>query len=167
MNIWHDTGVAQHLGGYSDAVEVQEPASWLLLSGTPGVAADGTVPERFAKEAENAWANVKRALDVAGFELADLVKVTQYLTSAEDVEAYTQVRAAALGDARPAFMLLVVPELIRPDVRVQIEALAAKPKLSHTHKDAQQLAREALGTSDLGYRDSDEQDAYEHHASGS
>ncbi len=56
----------------------------------------------------------------------DIVKVSQYLTRAEDIAPYVKVRSQALGDARPAFVLLVVPQLIWPDVLVEVEVIAAK-----------------------------------------
>ena len=65
-------------------------------------------------------------LERAGMSVADLVKVTQYLTRAEDIPAYAKVRTRFLGDARPASMLLVIPQLVRPDFRVEVEIVAAK-----------------------------------------
>ena len=46
--------------------------------------------------------------------VSDLVKVTHYLLTADDIPGYVKVRARFLGEARPASMLLVVPELVRP-----------------------------------------------------
>ncbi len=57
----------------------------------------------------------------------DLVKITQYLTRAEDIPAYVKVRARMLGDARPASMLMVVAALPRPQFLLEIEAVAARP----------------------------------------
>ena len=65
-------------------------------------------------------------LERAGMSVADLVKVTQYLTRAEDFPAYAKVRTRFLGDARPASMLLVIPQLVRPDFLVEVEIVAAK-----------------------------------------
>jgi enamine deaminase RidA (YjgF/YER057c/UK114 family) len=36
-----------------------------------------------------------------------------------------KVRSRFLGDARPASMLLVVNQLVRPDMLVEVEAIAA------------------------------------------
>ena len=55
---------------------------------------------------------------------ANLVKVTQNLTNLKDVLTYIKVRSEILGDVRPAFMLLVVTELIRPEVLVEVEVVA-------------------------------------------
>ena len=62
----------------------------------------------------------------AGMTVHDLVKVTHYLLRAEDIKPYVAVRSRFLGDARPASMLLVVPELVRPEFLLEVEAIAAK-----------------------------------------
>ena len=69
-------------------------------------------------------------LDQAGMTIADIVKVTQYFTRPEDIPAYAKVRARVLGDARPAFMLLVVSQLVRPEFLLEVEIIAAKAELA-------------------------------------
>ncbi len=125
-NIPHDIGVAARIGTYSDAVEVAPGARWLALSGTPGMAPDGSIPSSFEEQAELAWTNVCAALDKAGLDVHDLVKITQYLTSADDIEAHAAIRARYLGSARPASMLVVVPALVWPEMSVEVEAWAAR-----------------------------------------
>ena len=66
------------------------------------------------------------ALAKAGMTVHDLVKVTHYLLRPEDIPAYVQVRSRFLGDARPASMLLVVPQLVKPEYLLEVEAVAAK-----------------------------------------
>ena len=100
---------------------------WLVTAGTPGFAPDGTRPADFATQAANAWDNVKRILEDAGFSLADLVKVNTSVTGAADIAAYKDIRRHALGDLKPAFMLQVVPGLIRPEILIEVEAWAAQP----------------------------------------
>ena len=65
-------------------------------------------------------------LDAAGMSVHDLVKVTHYLLRAEDIKPYVAARAKYLGDARPASMLLVVSQLVRPEYLLEGEAVAAK-----------------------------------------
>ena len=125
MHIRHDIGVASQIGKYSDANEAREPARWFALSGTPGMRADGTLPESFAEQAEQAWVNVLRALASAEMDASHLVKITQYLLRAEDIRAYGAIRARHLGDARPASTLLVVPALVWPNMLIEIEVWAA------------------------------------------
>jgi 2-iminobutanoate/2-iminopropanoate deaminase len=65
-------------------------------------------------------------LDKAGMTVHDLVKVTHYLLNAADIPAYVAVRSRFLGEARPASMLLIVPQLVRPEFLLEVEAIAAK-----------------------------------------
>lgn len=125
MHTRHDIGVATHIGRYSDGIEVAEPARWFALSGTPGMLPDGTLPDSFEGQAEQAWTNVLRALTSAGMDASHLVKITQYLLRAEDVPAYGAIRARFLGDARPASTLLIVPALVWPNMLIEIEVWAA------------------------------------------
>lgn len=125
-NVLHDIGIAARIGTYSDAVEVAPGARWLALSGTPGMAPDGSIPSSFEEQAELAWTNVCAALDTAGLHVHDLVKITQYLTSADDIMAHAAIRARYLGSARPASMLVVVPALVWPEMSVEVEAWAAR-----------------------------------------
>jgi len=122
----HDIGVARQIAAYSDAIEVGPNLRWLLTSGTPGLATDGDLPKDISGQAELAWKHVISMLEQAGMTVADIVKVTQYLTRAEDIAAYGKVRTRFLGDVRPAAMLLVIPQLVRPDFLVEVEIVAAK-----------------------------------------
>jgi 2-iminobutanoate/2-iminopropanoate deaminase len=122
----HDIGVASQIGAYSDAIEVGPNLRWLLTAGTPGLSKDGDLPKDITGQAERAWEHVIDLLERAGMTVADVVKVTQYLTRAEDIPAYGKVRSRFLGDARPASMLLVIPQLVRPEFLFEIEIVAAK-----------------------------------------
>ena len=87
---------------------------------------DGTYPHGVTAQAEQAWKNVLAILAEAGMGVNDLVKVTHYLVHEKDIKDYVVVRARYLGEARPASMLLVVPGLVKPEILVEIEAVAAK-----------------------------------------
>lgn len=122
----HDIGVARQIAAYSDAIEVGPNLRWLLTSGTPGLATDGDLPKDISGQAELAWKHLISILERAGMTVADIVKVTQYLTRVEDIAAYGKVRTRFLGDVRPAAMLLVIPQLVRPEFLVEVEIVAAK-----------------------------------------
>lgn len=122
----HNIGVAHKIGTYSDAVEIAPSQRWLITSGTPGLPLDGTLPDDITGQAELAWTHTVAILERAGMTLADVVKVTHYLTRAEDIPAYVKVRSRFLGELRPASMLLIIPQLVRPEFLVEIEVTAAK-----------------------------------------
>jgi 2-iminobutanoate/2-iminopropanoate deaminase len=121
-----DVGIARQIGSYSDAVKTSGQLRWLVTSGTPGLALDGKLPDDVAGQADLAWAHIKRMLSDAQMDVGDIVKVTQYLTRAEDIPAYAAVRLRHLGSVRPASMLLVIDALVRPEFLVEVEVIAAK-----------------------------------------
>jgi 2-iminobutanoate/2-iminopropanoate deaminase len=122
----HDIGVASQIGSYSDAIEAKPNLRWLVTSGTPGLAVGGDLPKDITGQAELAWQHVIGLLERAEMTVADIVKVTQYLTRADDIAAYAKVRSRFLGQVRPASMLLVIPQLVWPEILVEVEIMAAK-----------------------------------------
>src|SRR5712691_173594 len=82
-------------------------------------------PKTSTGQAELAWTHIVTMLERADMTVKDLVKVTHYLLRASDIPAYVKVRSRFLGDARPASMLLVIPQLVRLDFLLEIEAYAA------------------------------------------
>ena len=121
----HDVGAARHIGRYSDAIETPAGLRWLHTSGTPGVADDGTIPAGIEAQTRLAWKHIVAMLADARMTIADLVKVTTSLTNGRDVPAYVKIRGEFLGDVRPAFMLQIVTGLIKPEVLVEVEIIAA------------------------------------------
>lgn len=122
----HTIGVADRIGTYSDAVETRPNQRWLFTSGTPGMAADGSLPADITAQAELAWGHVLKMLAAADMSVTDLVKITQYLVRPNDIPAYAKVRTRMLGEARPASMLMVVAALPRRDFLLEIEAIASR-----------------------------------------
>jgi 2-iminobutanoate/2-iminopropanoate deaminase len=122
----HNVGAAKHIGKYSDAIETEPGLRWLFTSGTPGVADDGKIPSGIEAQSRLAWEYILAALERAKMTTDDLVKVTTSLTNAEDVPGYVKVRGEFLGDVRPAFMLQIVTQLIKPEVLVEVEIIAAR-----------------------------------------
>lgn len=121
-----DAGVAKQIGAYSDAVLVQPGLRWLYTSGTPGLTESGELPPDITGQAEIAWQHIIRMLEQANMGVIDIVKATHYLIRAEDIPAYAKVRSRFLDDHRPASMLSVIPQLVRPEFLVEIEVVAAK-----------------------------------------
>ena len=121
----HNVGAAEKIGRYSDAIEAAPGLRWLHTSGTPGVLDDGTFPAGIEAQTRLAWKYILTMLTKAEMTTADLVKVTTSLTNAQDIPAYVKVRGEMLGDVRPAFMLQIVTQLIKPEVLVEVEVIAA------------------------------------------
>ena len=122
----HNIGIAAQIGACSDAVETGSNLRWLLTSGTPGLQMNGDLPSDIAGQAELAWKHILRMLNRAEMTVADVLKVTECLTRADDIPAYSKVRTRFLGNAAPTSRLMVVSQLVRPEFLVEIEIIAAK-----------------------------------------
>jgi 2-iminobutanoate/2-iminopropanoate deaminase len=122
----HNIGVGQHLGTYSDAIETAADLRWLFTAGTPGLSPEGLLAEDFAGQARQAWTNILAVLEAAEMSVEDIVKVNTSLVRPEDIEANAAIRASFLGEARPALMLSIVGQLVRPDILIEVEVIAAR-----------------------------------------
>ncbi len=122
----HNPGaIAAAFSRYSLGVEAPAQARWLYVSGQVGVAPDGAFADGPEAQMEAAWRNVLAILESAGMGPGDLVKVTAYLTRAEDTGLYREVRDRMLAGAVPASTLIVITALAHPEWLVEIEAVAA------------------------------------------
>jgi enamine deaminase RidA (YjgF/YER057c/UK114 family) len=121
-----DAGIASQIGRYADAVLV--PGGWdqILVSGTPGLAPDGTLPDGVTAQSEQAWTNVAAVLEKAGAKLTDIVSIRQWLISEDDIADYVAVRSKYITHLS-ASMLAVIPALVRPEFLVEVEVVAALP----------------------------------------
>ena len=111
-------------GGYSQALEVVEPRRLLFVSGQVPEAADGRVPPGFRAQAELVWANVCVQLHAADMAVANLVKVTTFLSSREYAAENREVREAVLGPHAPA-LTVVVAGIFDERWLLEVEAVAA------------------------------------------
>jgi enamine deaminase RidA (YjgF/YER057c/UK114 family) len=78
-----------------------------------------------AAQTEQVFANLRRALASVGASFADVVKTTTFITDAKQIAALREVRGRYLNSAQlPASTLVVVTALARPELLVEIEAVA-------------------------------------------
>lgn len=113
---------------YAHAVEAEAGARLLFISGQLGVARDGSVAEGAEAQATQCFANIAAILAEAGMEAADLVRLNAYVTDRAHLPAYMRARdafIAGLADP-PASTLLIVSGFARPELLVEVEAVAAR-----------------------------------------
>lgn len=111
---------------YTHAVEITSPERLVLMSGQIGVAPDGQTLEGFEKQCHQAMDNVEALLEASHMSVADILRVTYYLTDSADLPALSAIRTARWGsDAPPAVTTLVVAALAKPGLVVEIEVTAA------------------------------------------
>ena len=111
-------------------VEVEGPARLIFLSGQVAVNADyKIVSHDIRKQAHAVYDNIEIALRAAGATLADVVKTTTYLTSADYIDPSREVRVERYKNLKspPANTLLIVSRLAEPEMLIEIELVAAVP----------------------------------------
>ena len=98
----------------------------VFVSGIPGFAADGAMPDSFEAQFANVITNITRVLDEAGVTFRHLVKVNVLLTRASDVATMNKLYATAFGPAPyPARTTCVVVALPDPKMLIEIECVAS------------------------------------------
>jgi enamine deaminase RidA (YjgF/YER057c/UK114 family) len=114
--------------GFSQAVDVSGAAHVLLCSGQTATGDDGSPPTTsdMAKQMEQALGNLTTVLAAAGMTMANVVKLTIYTTDVDELLAAYGSAAQFLGDNLPAMTLIGVARLAFPELKVEIEATAAK-----------------------------------------
>jgi 2-iminobutanoate/2-iminopropanoate deaminase len=76
--------------------------------GHQGLPPDGSLAGDMTGQAAQAWQNIQTTLSQVGASLSDIVSVRQWLTSAEDIRAYVEVRSKFITH-KPAALLGVIP----------------------------------------------------------
>jgi enamine deaminase RidA (YjgF/YER057c/UK114 family) len=111
--------------GYSRALVVGE---WCHVSGTTDAGPDGSSRNRddAAAQTRASFAIAERALEEAGFSIADVVRTRMYVVRIEDAPAVAAVHGELFGDVRPAATLVQVAGLIDPSLLVEIEVDARR-----------------------------------------
>ena len=118
-------GIRAPFGRYHHVVEVRGASRMVFLSGQVGIAPDGGVPDTVDAQSEQAFANIDACLAAAGLVRRHVVRLTAFLTEAAYRGDYMRVRDAWVEEPFPASTLIVVKALALPELKVEIEAVAA------------------------------------------
>ena len=113
--------------GYSHVVGI--PAGRLVwTSGQVAVDAAGTVPDGWTAQTRLVFEHLGRALAAQGAGWPDVVKLTYFVTGVEELATVRSVRDEFVDTGRPPTSSLVqVAGLIRPDLLIEVEAVAWLP----------------------------------------
>ncbi len=117
------TGIYPATPDYIHAIEVSNAAKQLFVSGTMGLAEDGTAPGGLEAQLELIWNNIRRILAAADMSVLNIVRVTSYLTRPEFAPKNQAAREKALnGRAIPTTAIVVTT--LDPSWLVEIEVIA-------------------------------------------
>ncbi len=98
----------------------------LFISGQAGADDDGKIVEGgFRAQGEQAFANLRRALEAGGSSLDDVIKVTIFVTDMGQFQEVVALRRQFFSEPYPADTIAEVKALYDPQVMIEIEAIAA------------------------------------------
>lgn len=107
--------------GYSRAVVDRD---MVYVSGTTGYDyATMSMPADAGAQARNALGTIGKALADAGSGLADVLRVTYYLTDMADYDEIVAAAGETFSDIRPAATMIVCG-LTTPEMKIEIEVTA-------------------------------------------
>ncbi len=115
-----------HRSNVAHGVEVPAGARLLFTDGQVGTKPDGSTPDATAEQVEVVFERLKAVLGAADMTLNDIVRFDVYVTDRADLDSFAEVRDRVMGDHKPGATLLVVNGLARPELKIEIEAVAAK-----------------------------------------
>jgi 2-iminobutanoate/2-iminopropanoate deaminase len=114
----------QPAGGYSQAVAVSGAQRMLFISGQIPETPTGNVPNDFPSQARLVWRNVLAQLGTADMTVANLIKVTIFLSSREFATSNREIRQDVLGAHSPA-LTVIITGIFDEKWLLEIEAVAA------------------------------------------
>lgn len=124
--VLHSENLNTPRGPYVHGLLLENPKQLLFVAGQVGIRPDGVTGQGIAEQSRIVWDNILEVLRLGGMGIADVVKVTTFLTSPDDIKDYGAVRLGFLGDHRPTSTLLIVSGLASPDLMVEVEVIAAR-----------------------------------------
>lgn len=99
---------------------------WCFVAGTTGYDYETmSMPDSVEKQTENCLATIKNTLDEAGFSMQDVVRARYIVVNRTDVDAVFSVLGRGFAGINPAATMIVC-DLIRPEMKVEIEVTALR-----------------------------------------
>ena len=111
---------------YSQGIKVTQAQTILFLSGQVAYTAEGGVAFRgdFKSQARGAYEAIKALLEAQGATMANVVKITTYVTNMHYRVDLAPIREEYFGKKGPASTLVEISSLAHPDWMIEVEAIA-------------------------------------------
>lgn len=116
----------QDRAGFSQAWKVDGAQSLLFISGQAPVSAEGQLVGEgdFEAQVERTLENLRTVVTEAGGSMADIVKLTIYMTDISRLREFPQIKARFIDGPQPASTAVEVSALALPGMEIEIEAFA-------------------------------------------
>ena len=121
------------LGMYSHGM-IAPGGELIVVAGQVGMAADGHVKvDDVIAQTKQALENVRAVVEAGGCTMRDIVRLQTFLTRTDDIAGFMKARSEVFPQyfpdkVYPPNTLLVINRLVRPDLLVEIEAMAIRPR---------------------------------------
>lgn len=121
-------GMLKPRGAYSQVV-ISDPGKMVFTAGQVALDDEGKIVGvgDIRAQARQVFENIKRAVESAGGTLNDIVSMTVYTTDAKFSPAVSEVRRHVFGSNLPASTQVQVASLMRPELLIEINAIAILP----------------------------------------
>lgn len=116
-------GMSPNGNRYTHVIKVGD---WVYIAGQTASNENGDVvgigdP---AAQVDQVFMNLTAAMESVGGKLTDIVKTTVYVVGEENLDPVREARAGRFGDKPPTSTLLAIDRLARPELLLEIEAVA-------------------------------------------
>jgi enamine deaminase RidA (YjgF/YER057c/UK114 family) len=116
------------LARYSHGIAVPAGHRLVFTAGQLGIGPDDRIPDDSEAQADLCFANIAAILAEDGMTLADIVRLSVYVTAREHMQGYRLARDRHFPGTPPSTTLIMVAGLVRPEFLIEIEAIAAAPQ---------------------------------------
>jgi enamine deaminase RidA (YjgF/YER057c/UK114 family) len=133
MKVITPKGFGAPLGMYSHGV-VASGGELVVVAGQVGMGPTGQVAvDDIVTQTKQALDNVRAVVEAGGCSMRDVVRLQTFLTRPEDIAGFMKARSEVFpalfpDGVYPPNTLLVVSRLVRPELLVEIEAIAVRRK---------------------------------------
>jgi reactive intermediate/imine deaminase len=118
-------GMLKPRGSYSQVVS-SDPGRMIFTAGQVALDDEGKIVGvgDIRAQTRQVFENIKRAMEAAGGTLNDIVSMTVYTTNAKFSPEVSEVRRQVFGSNLPASTQVQVAALMRPELLIEINAIA-------------------------------------------
>src|SRR5712692_2086237 len=131
MKVLTPKGFGAPLGMYSHGV-VAPGGELVVVAGQVGIGLNGHVAvDDVVAQTKQALDNVRAVVESGGCSMRDIIRLQTFLTRADDIAGFMKARSEVFpgyfpDGVYPPNTLLVVSRLVRPELLVEIEAIAVR-----------------------------------------
>lgn len=115
------------VGNYSHVTIVPRNAQLYTFSGQIGADESGNLPDDYNKQIENTFINIDKVLNSQSLNADDVIKVNIWAKEEIDWEnVFDPIWDKFFGNTYPSMTIAYVRALGLPEIKIEIEILAAK-----------------------------------------